>query len=1217
MPTTLAHPSVEVRRFCPALNAGYQQQLIEVVSSLADLRSGETLEPIERAIDAANLRQTLLAGEGIPSEVLLPTAAYATALRLLRDLVRQGWHADVDDEGVYLLPPEAAVAGTDPSRTKQAVRRSFDFARQAQLADAATARFIRAMERRGIRQLFESGADLAVRLEEAQRRGSIEEVIRPALEEVSPTAVDETTGIRLQDIWRYARHLWSIPYQSTPGRNMYYLVRDDATPARPIIGIAALGNAVLGLAQRDEALGWSVNSLRQRLEKGDPRIRVTIAHRLVDTLRGAIQDVYHADFFAEVPFTEEAIQHLRHTEQEAAERRQRALEAARDERIPEYHFIREAHAALEAADFDSVDWVALAMTDLYTKKRAGLLATLIHAVMVLESHDVTRRSEALLDLLGREEGRRAADVAIRQIKVRAIAENVMEVITCGAVAPYGVVLGGKLVAMLLASPQVVTDFRTRYAGRVSLIASAMKAAPVYRDPELVLLTTSSLYSVGSSQYNRIKIPTGDPRGGGISYEQIGRTDSFGTVHIAPDTAESLRLIAMLSTSRRPANHLFGEGISPKLRTIRTGLDALGLQSDIFLRHHSPRLLYAVKLARNTDDVLLGLEESPDYFLEDDRTPDGSPVARCWRERWLRPRLGRAETLQRLREMGSEPVQISRDVEVAESEVRRTVNVPLLLGPLDAAGPSLDRTTPLEFVEKLYRSSNSYADRLSEEELGWINIDLGLEGYLLDQVERRKQVIVTGNPGDGKTHLIESMRSQLEALGAEVLTDANEWANEKTLDLWQRCAAEGRACVVAINEWPLFVLRRLARTTLFAGVDEAVRQVQEALRHIGPEPTPPLHNVVVIDLNLRNLLSPTVIQSAIERLTQERFYEGLPADDPARSNRDALRQPRVQERLIAMLDLVARRTGHVSMRHLMGFLAYLITGGRSIVERLASQGSGQFHYANLAFDGGEGRLFDQVRSTFDPARITHPQHDFDLWRGTVDSTGWLDPAHPPAAPQQYHLEGREAAFAALKRRFFFEHTEGADLLALVPADETEFDRLVEKGDEGSQSIVRDLILGLNHFFDPEGADSDRDDLVLWQSHRFDVRPPETFVALHRVNYRYFRVEPVKYAPWVSEWLPADQRMIRTFALVAEDSLTHQAVAQLIVDRKLFLTLRDAERGLSRASWSGSATRKVTRFIDRLHQLASAAAAVEDLRVRNVAKGLERRFEIQHEPPQYRL
>ena len=48
---------------------------------------------------------------------------------------------------------------------------------------------------------------------------------------------------------------WSIPYQTTPGRNMHYLVRDEAGPNRPIIGIAALGNAILGLAQRDDALG--------------------------------------------------------------------------------------------------------------------------------------------------------------------------------------------------------------------------------------------------------------------------------------------------------------------------------------------------------------------------------------------------------------------------------------------------------------------------------------------------------------------------------------------------------------------------------------------------------------------------------------------------------------------------------------------------------------------------------------------------------------------------------------------------------------------------------------------------------------------------------------------------------------------------------------------------------------------------------------------------
>ena len=1219
MPTAPDRLSVEVRRFRPSLNVGHQQSIIEVVTALSGVAAGDPLEPIERAIEDANRRQKLLYGEGIPSEALLPTVAYGTALRLLRDLILQGWHAGVDEEGVYLLPPEVAVPGIDPSRAKTAVRRSFNFARQAQLADPATARFIRDMERRGISTLFETGADLAERLELAHQTGNLDDTINPLLQEVTPTAVDENTGIRLQDVWRYARHLWSIPYQSTPGRNMYYLVRDAASENQPIIGIAALGNAVLGLAQRDEALGWSVASLRRRLAKADARERTVLAHRIVDTLHSAINDVYHADLVPELRHTAEVVERLRVIEQEAAARQQRAQERARDERTAEYHFIRDAHTALEGGKIDAVDWVALAKTDLYTKKRAGILATLIRALIVLQKYDVTRNSDALLQLLARDEGKQAADVAIRQIKVRAIAENVMEVITCGAVAPYGVVLGGKLVAMLLASPKVVSDFRARYSGRASLIASAMKAAPVYRDPDLVLLTTSSLYSVGSSQYNRIKIPTDDPRGGWVEYEQIGMTDSFGTVHIAPDTAESLRQVATLSTARRSVNHLFGEGISPKLRTIRNGMEVLGLPSDVFLRHHSPRLLFAVKLARNTDDVLLGLDDSPEYFLEDDPSRVAPKVARAWRDRWFRPRATRPETMQRLRELGRDPIRISQDVEAAENAARRSAHVPLLLGPLAATGQFVNRDTPLVFIEKLYRSANSYADRLTPEELDWINVDLGLEDYLVHQVGRGKQVIVTGNPGDGKTHLIERVRTRLEQFGAVVLTDANALSDSEVLHAWRTCANEGRPFVLAINEWPLFVLRRQALEIGFLAVDEAVRQVQEAVRYTGPEPRAPEQNVVVVDLNLRNLLSPAVIRQALERLTQERFYSDLPADDPALRNRAALREPRVQERLIHMLDLVAKRTPHVSMRHLMGFLAYLITGGQSVVERLASQGSGRFHYTSLAFEGGEGRLFEQIKATFDPARLTHPEHDFDLWRGTSDPSGWLDPSSPPAAPQQFHPDEREAAYTALKRRFFFEHERGIDLLLLVPADEIEFDQLVEKGESKNQAIVRDLILGLNRFFDPEGAETDRDDLVLWQSHRFDVRPPDTFVALHRIGHRYFRIESVRYAEWVGEWLPADQRMVRSFALVAvaDDPVNRREVAHLVVDRTLYLTLRDAERGLSRASWSGSATRKVTRFIDRLHQLATDASAVEDLRVRNVAAGLERRFEIQHEPPRYRL
>jgi hypothetical protein len=155
--------------------------------------------------------------------------------------------------------------------------------------------------------------------------------------------------------------------------------------------------------------------------------------------------------------------------------------------------------------------------------------------------------------------------------------------------------------------------------------------------------------------------------------------------------------------------------------------------------------------------------------------------------------------------------------------------------------------PVTFIERLYRNRNSYADRLSPEELSWIHIDLGLESYLLSAIQDRKQVIVTGNPGDGKTHLIEKLRPELEATGALVMTDANALSDQEILDAWQQCARDRRPMVLAINEWPLFVLFRIARDKAFEPVGEAVRQVQEAVYYLPPEPAPAQLDVAVIDL----------------------------------------------------------------------------------------------------------------------------------------------------------------------------------------------------------------------------------------------------------------------------------------------------------------------------------------------------------------------------------
>jgi len=532
------------------------------------------------------------------------------------------------------------------------------------------------------------------------------------------------------------------------------------------------------------------------------------------------------------------------------------------------------------------------------------------------------------------------------------------------------------------------------------------------------------------------------------------------------------------------------------------------------------------------------------------------------------------------------------------------------GPIVAAG------TQHTFVERLYRSSNSYADRLSKDEIEAIHVDLGVDGFLLEEASRKKQIVVTGNPGDGKTHLIERLRTQLEAEGAEVITDANAVSDEETLDVWERCRKEGRPFVLAINEWPLYVLQRRARERDFSPVDEALRQVRAAQFFVDTQiPVPPADDVCTIDLSLRDLLAPGVVKRVIERLTDEQFYEGLDESDPMQLNRVALQHPQVQERLTAILELVAVRLGHVTMRQLVGFVAYLLSGGQSAGERLkAGQDATGLSYSNLAFDEGEGALFEALRRVFDPAAVTHPTWDERLWLGDLANSDWLGDA-PPAVLSLPESE-REPAFRAIKRRFFFEHAQGSSLLDLLPRDEGEFDQTLAEGSSGKTSLVRRLVLALNRFYEPDFPEKDQDRLLLWQSHRYDVRAPRAFVSLRDIGHQQLRIEALRYASWVERWLPPEQQARNSFALVARDP-TERDVAVLEIDRELYLTLLEAQRGLGRSSWSRTATRRITRFVDRIDRALETRSGVEDLRVRNVDNDLDERFAVQRDPSRYQL
>jgi hypothetical protein len=216
---------------------------------------------------------------------------------------------------------------------------------------------------------------------------------------------------------------------------------------------------------------------------------------------------------------------------------------------------------------------------------------------------------------------------------------------CGAVPPYNEILGGKLIALLMTSPEVIAEYRRRYGKAPSIIASSMAGRPVLRPAHLALIGTTSLYGQRPCQYDRIRFGHGADC---IRYQFLGRTVGLGTSHFSRKTVEALTTLLKHSGRGQQVNSVFGEGVNPRLRKLRDALVELGLDADELLHHGRPRLVYGAALAHNMRAYLLGRETRPKYIVgEKDEKAVTESMCRWWAERWVVPRLKRDDVFERI------------------------------------------------------------------------------------------------------------------------------------------------------------------------------------------------------------------------------------------------------------------------------------------------------------------------------------------------------------------------------------------------------------------------------------------------------------------------------------------------------------------------------------------------------------------------------------------
>lgn len=121
---------------------------------------------------------------------------------------------------------------------------------------------------------------------------------------------------------------------------------------------------------------------------------------------------------------------------------------------------------------------------------------------------------------------------LRRTKAELVGTEIPDLATCGAIAPYNMLLGGKLVSMLAVSPFTVRAYHDKYCGNASEIASGMAGRAIRRRANLVFVGTTSLYGSGSGQYNRIPLLGAILSGtADVQFRRLGRSRSFGTSHL--------------------------------------------------------------------------------------------------------------------------------------------------------------------------------------------------------------------------------------------------------------------------------------------------------------------------------------------------------------------------------------------------------------------------------------------------------------------------------------------------------------------------------------------------------------------------------------------------------------------------------------------------------------------------------------------------------------
>lgn len=1117
---------------------------------------------------------------------------YRAVWYLLRDLIRASWNACYHDGTLYMTMPnitDLSAHNGSVQESKNLIRKWMSESRNERLSTFTD--FIKRMEKKNsnghdISELIADGRELTTRLERFQMgQTGINETISPYLQLVEENSRDSFTGFKLSEIWHYFRLTWSTPSETTPGRTMQYLVRDAAHPMHAIMGIASLENCAVQITDRDEFIGWNKHAFIKKIKSLPIEEAIQKFYNLLRYIEDGINGIDYSEICNEAEIehpTASVIKRLQNNATNAEQKRQDALRTTTKE-------------GLDSEDKSELGSISRETeTALYQRKRSEQLARLLIAkkkiMDLVNTLDVQNNRDILNDFCESDDGSSAIRNALVAQKTKHIGSSLLELNVCGAIPPYNEILGGKLVALLALSPQVIHDYKKKYKNKPSEIASRLKGKDVCRPADLVYIGTTSLYSVGSSQYNRLKIPQEVFNTSfDVVWKKIGTTVGFGTLHISKATTRSLTEATSDGFTR--INHVFGEGASPKMRlltmAIRELLESSNEDSKDFSKHAMSRIVYGACLAKNTLEYLLGKTEEPIYYTDiNNYQNETKRIIEYWQNRWLISRLKYEPIYERIRNFNKKKFMVGCQINEGEKWEFQELggeHMPKANG----------KKSGLQFIRDFYRGSSAYADHISHDLLSHIHLTTKLDGAIIDEVKKGKDVVLTGNPGDGKTHIIRMLKPELEKLGGsvEIVLDASALSNKEIYENWVKSRSEKRPYIVAINAAVLYSAYNEYKS--FEPIDKAYRIITQSTifhdEHLS------FGDIAVFDLSKREVLTLEMLSKTIEKLSDDEHYTEcisckMHDECAVTHNRRLLQNQLFQSRLSNILERVVLRGCHATLRELQGFVSYLIFGNKSCVQLSKTAGNDESDITQLIYSG-KGLLFDYIRDNIDPANISHPVWDEVLITNKVETSSWADGYHAPA---EAIAPDNEKRFYMRKRQFYFFNKHGEELLGILDDDVSRYQKFMLLDDK---KMIKELIKKINAFFGENNPSNS--EMVIWSGHRFDNEPRKVLVSSMCQKVSGFSIGRPKLQPSMCIGIDMVANYVRLEKKESPNIF-------LKINFDMYKLLTEAERGVPVLFLESDIVKKVWRFVEQLHSTQESDDDTIDIKILDVQN--KRRIDV---------